>query len=121
MEKAKSKTILIIDDDAAFLEELHALLSEKNYNVVTCSNSEQALLMVRDYAPTMILLDLAMPSLTGEDLLHLIRMRHPHIPVMICTGVPNIDPWPLLENGATSVFQKPFHIENLFRAIDKAA
>ena len=117
----KPRVILIVDDDVKFLEEIHALLCEKNYTVITCSDPEQALMLVSYYTPDQIILDLAMPRVRGEDLMRILRKRYPHIPVTVCTGVPDANPLPLLEGGAVNVFQKPFSSEALFRALEQAA
>jgi DNA-binding NtrC family response regulator len=117
----KSRVILIVDDDKGFLEEIHALLCEKDYTVITCADAEQALLLVHNYLPDHIILDLAMPHFRGEDILSVLSKRHPHIPVMICTGVPNIETDHLRQSGASEVFQKPFSPDALFRALDRTA
>jgi DNA-binding NtrC family response regulator len=119
--KKPSKVILVIDDDNNFLEICQQLLLEKDYNVITCSQPEQAMMMIGDYSPQLVLLDLAMPYLRGEDLLRLIRAKHPEIPVMICTGLPDAEMQSLLKAGACAVVQKPFSHTELFRAIEKAA
>jgi DNA-binding response OmpR family regulator len=117
----KSKVILIVDDDAAFLEDIQSLLTEHGHTVITCADPEQTLICIEDYHPDLVILDLAMPSLTGEDLMRWIRQHHSHLPIMICSGVPELDTDELLKRGAAGVFQKPFSSEALFRAIDRAA
>lgn len=121
MKKSPPKVILVIDDDVDFLEEIQSLLSEKDYNVVTCSDSEQVMLMIGDYVPNLILLDLAMPSMRGEDLLPIIRAKHPEIPVIICTGLPESELQFLYRAGAKAIFQKPFSYNAFLRTLEKAA
>jgi DNA-binding NtrC family response regulator len=116
----RPKVILIVDDDREFLDEIHALLCERDYTVISCSNAEQVLALTRNYLPDQIILDLAMPRVRGEDLLRILHKRHPQIPVVVCTGVPNVDPGPLLEGGCREVFQKPFSPEALFRSLEAA-
>lgn len=115
------KVVLIIDDDVEFLQEIHALLCEKNYTVISCADPRQAIELTWNYLPDQIILDLAMPQVRGEDLLRLLRKRHPQIPVVICTGVPNIEPRQFLSQGAVEVFQKPFSADALFRVLEAAA
>ena len=119
--KKSSKAILVIDDDAGFLGEVYELLSEKYSDVLTCSDPEQALVLIRDYSPKLIILDLGMPFLKGEDLLRLIHTKHPKIPIMICTGMPNAETQYLLHAGAFAVFQKPFSYTSFFQTLEKAA
>ena len=120
MKKSKSKVIFVVDDDVDFLDEIHSLLCEKNYTVVSCSDSEQALALIWDYHPDHIILDLAMPGVRGEDLLCILRRRHPEIPIVICTGIPNVETKMLLDHGASEVFQKPFSSDALFRTLEAA-
>jgi DNA-binding NtrC family response regulator len=117
----KGKVVLVIDDDVDFLQEIHALLCEKNYTVISCADAGQALSLTWNCVPDKIILDLAMPHVRGEDLMRVIRKRHPHIPIVVCTGVPNAEVSNLLEGGAVEVFQKPFSSEALFRTLEAAA
>ncbi len=116
----RGKVILVIDDDVEFLGEIHALLCERDYIVISCSNPDQVLTLIHNYVPDQIIMDLAMPRVRGEDLLRIVRQRYPQIPVLICTGVPNVNFQPLLDGGARDIFQKPFSPEALFRSLDAA-
>ena len=120
MEAIKHK-VLVVDDDADYLAELSDLLGEGPYQVVTCSDSTQTFLLIKEHAPDRIVLDVAMPYLDGKSLLLMIRKRFPEIPVLICTGVPNVDAQGFLMAGAKEVIQKPFLPQMLFEALDRAA
>lgn len=116
----RGKVIMVVDDDVDFLAEIHALLCERDYVVISCSNPDQVLTLIHNYLPDQIIMDLAMPRVRGEDLVRILHKRHPQIPVLICTGVPNVDPQPLLEGGVRDIFQKPFSPEALFRSLEAA-
>lgn len=117
----KKLKVLVIDDDADFLREIHGLLSEQSYDVRTCHDASQAIFCVNDYNPDKVVLDLAMPVLNGRQILDILRKRYPLIPVLICTGVPDIDINALRRAGASQIFQKPFSSEDFFSALDKSA
>lgn len=123
MDKIMTPTkarILIVDDDTEFLRETHALLSEQGYETLTCPESRKALSMIEERRPSCVLLDLRMPALDGQDLLLLIRRKHPDLPVIICTGISNVDERYLLKSGASDVLQKPFSYTTLFSTIEQA-
>lgn len=94
---------------------------EGPYDVLTCADPTQALLLIRDFSPERIILDLAMPALNGRELLNVIHRRYSNIPIMICTGVPNVDSASLRNAGASCVFQKPFSSLDFFSALEQAA
>ncbi len=118
--KLKAK-VLIVDDDAVFLEEIQELLVEKAYQVRTCSDPTRVFLLIEEDRPDCIILDLAMPLLRGQDVLEILRCRYPYIPILICTGIPNVEQHSLIKAGAARIFMKPFETRDLFEAIDQAA
>ena len=119
MERSKSK-VLIIDDDATYLEETSALLEEAGYQVQTCQNVSQSLRRMREYQPDCLLLDVKMPDLDGKRLLPWIRRQCPHLAVIICTGLEKVEDWYFSMFGVRQILYKPFTHDNLFRAIDHA-
>lgn len=118
MENTKVK-IMVVDDDVDFLEEIRLTLMEGGYEVVTCQNSSSALSTIYENKPRCLLLDVRMPALDGQDLLLLIRRKYPDLPVIICTGLTNIDTHYLLKSGASDVLHKPFSHSALVQAIEQ--
>ena len=116
----KKGKIFLVDDDSDFLQETSELLSEVGYTTETCQDPHLALEGIKSFQPDCVLLDMRMPSLDGQDLLLLIRRRHPDLAVIICSGVGELDARYLLKCGATDVLQKPFLHTTLFDAIDQA-
>ncbi len=112
--------ILIIDDDESFLKETGELLKEANYESRGCPDPRQALSIIQEYKPDCVITDFCMPALDGQDLLLLMRKKFPGLPVIICSGMPEMDERHLLKAGATDVVQKPFSHSAFFAAIDQA-
>jgi len=82
-------TILLVDDDTLLLEALRAVL-EQHYNVRTATGGEEAVAVVAESPPDLIILDVMMSYLSeGYDLAAMFRKgeRTAHIPIMILTGV----------------------------------
>jgi len=72
------KKILIIDDDMNDLETMKLVLEKEKYDVQTADNGADALDLVRNDKPDLILIDIKMPTLSGYDLLRLLRERLNH-------------------------------------------
>jgi len=82
-------TILLVDDDAVFVEALKAVL-EQRYNVLTAHNGEEAVAVVAEDLPDLIILDVMMSYLSeGYDLAAMFKKskRTAEIPIVILTGV----------------------------------
>jgi DNA-binding NtrC family response regulator len=113
-------TILIVDDDDAIRGTLYELLSE-TYECNTASTAEEAFqyLEVEDYAA--ILTDIAMPGLTGIELLKRVQLRDSDIPVILISGKgTEEDPKSLMELGAFAYLTKPFNLDEVERVIERA-
>ncbi len=85
----RKKTILVADDARAVLDRAHRVLSGAGYQVLLAGDGEQALQMVREQHPDLVVLDLLMPKLTGFDVLREIRQdeRIKDTPVLAMSGV----------------------------------
>src|SRR6266850_474399 len=106
-------TILIVDDDDAIRGMLFDLLSDK-YECNTASMAEEALQYMEVENYDAILTDIAMPGLTGVELLERIRKHNPTTPVILISGKGNEqDPNDLLNQGAFAYVTKPFHLDEI--------
>lgn len=85
--------ILLVDDEPDWLGSL-ALTIESCAginNIATCSDSRRVMAILDEGRIGLVLLDLTMPHLSGEDLLELIAERHPEITVIIVSGLNQVD------------------------------
>ena len=87
MPRAKS-TILVIDDESMALVLIKRLLSEAGYHVMTAQSGFEALDIFRrqPHLFQLVLLDLTMPFMDGEETFHRLREIRPDIQVVLCTG-----------------------------------
>ncbi len=83
--------ILIVDDEPAVLLTISATLGSAGMNNrVTCQDGRQVMDILRREEAEVILLDLVMPHVSGQELLLLIREAHPDIPIIIVTGTEDV-------------------------------
>jgi len=113
-------TILIVDDDAAVRGMLYDLLSEK-YECNTASMAEEALQYLEVEKYDAILTDLAMPGLTGVELLKRVQQTDQETPVILISGRgTEQDPEDLIELGAFAYVTKPFNLDEIEEVVGRA-
>ena len=85
-------TILIIDVDVDGIQEIKNILSD-NYRICTANGLEDALLIIRDVVPELILIDATMSAKDGFDILEFLKSndKSSHIPVIFITPLDNPD------------------------------
>ena len=108
------KTILIVDDDVYIGDMLEELLTKENYAVGRAYSGTEALMYLSSRRPDLILLDLMLPGLSGEELLPLIK----GIPVIVVSAKAEVsDKVSLLLGGAADYITKPFDTSELLARI----
>ena len=78
--------MLIVDDDAVFCEIADQLFSSLGYTVRCADDGFEALAMMKEALPDVIICDLNMPRMSGFELLAIVRRRFPQIPVVAMSG-----------------------------------
>lgn len=108
------KNILVIDDDICIGNMLEELLSKEGYGVSRAYSGTEALYVLSESAPDLILLDLMLPGLDGEKLL----ARIENIPVIVVSARADVaDKVALLLHGAADYVTKPFDTSELLARI----
>ncbi len=107
----KDAKIMIVDDEPINIDVVQAFLEEEKYrNFVTVDDSTQAMKMVEETRPDLLLLDLLMPEVSGFDILSAVR-AHPkfkYLPVIILTASTDTqNKLKALDLGATDFLGKP--------------
>ena len=108
------KTILIIDDDMHIGNMLTEVLEREGYGVLRAYSGTEALMLLSNKTPDLILLDLMLPGLSGEEVLPKIKS----IPVIVVSAKIDVDnKVELLLGGAVDYVTKPFHTKELLARI----
>ena len=106
--------IAIVDDDVYIGDMLEELLRREGYGVLRAYSGTEALMLLEDRRPDLILLDLMLPGLNGEEVL-------PHltgIPVIVLSARAAVeDKVDLLQGGAADYLTKPFDTRELLARI----
>ena len=113
-------TILIVDDDAVIRGMLYELFSEK-YECHTASTAEEAFQYLEVETYDAILTDIAMPGLTGIELLKRVQFRDSDTPVILISGKGNEqDPQQSIDLGAFAYVSKPFKLIEIEEVVEQA-
>ena len=108
------ETILIIDDDVAIGNLEQEVLEWEGYLVQRAYSGTEALLLLKEKKPDLILLDLMLPGMSGEDILPQIQ----GIPVIVVSAKTAVeDKVELLLGGAVDYLTKPFDTKELLARI----
>lgn len=108
------KNILIIEDDIYIGNMLEEALAKEGYGVSRAYSGTEALLVLSQSRPDLVLLDLMLPGLNGEEVLGQIK----GIPVIVVSAKADVDnKVDLLLSGAADYVTKPFHTKELLARI----
>lgn len=108
------KTIAIIDDDVHIGNTLTKILEREGYAVLRAYSGTEALLLLSQSKPDLVLLDLMLPGLSGEEVLPHIK----NIPVIVLSAKVDVqDKVALLLGGAVDYVTKPFNPDELLARI----
>lgn len=109
------KKILIVDDDAVIGNMIEEMLKKKGYEVMRAYSGTEALMVLAQSKPDLVLLDLMLPGMSGEEVLAQIN----GIPVIAISGKTNVDDKvSVLLGGAVDYITKPFHLRELAARIE---
>jgi DNA-binding response OmpR family regulator len=105
------RTILLVDDDALMRRSLAFHLEQAGYQVQTAASAEDALAIVRNSPPSLVLLDIGLPGMDGLDALRELKAQH-DLPVIFLTARRReLDEVVGLELGADDYITKPFDVD----------
>src|SRR5690606_3262173 len=97
------------------------ILIGEGYEVITCSDGEEAMRHIASGKFDAIITDVAMPRMTGVGLLRAIREYDRDLPVIMATGEPSIDTAAAaVEHGALKYLMKPVSADELTKTVQKA-
>jgi two-component system, NtrC family, response regulator AtoC len=115
------RTILVVDDERNMLMVMEMALEEAGYRVLTSERAEDAITMLRDPDLAVILSDLKMPGMSGEEFIARCQQERPNVPVIVVTAFGSIrSAIKCIQAGASDYLTKPFEPEELQFAVQSA-
>ena len=113
--------ILVIDDEAGIRDACSQVLTGMGFQVATAADGGQGLQMIDDSHYDIILLDLMMPTISGFDVLSMVRDKHPDTVVIVITGYATLEhSIEAMKKGAFDFIPKPFTPDQLRSVVDKS-
>ena len=118
------EVILIVDDEEGIRESLSGIFEDEGYEVVTAASGEEALDIIKEHMPYIILLDVWLPGMDGLETLSKVKEIDNDIPVIVISGHGNIEvAVKAIRLGAYDFLEKPLSLEKVLivtkRALEK--
>jgi PAS domain S-box-containing protein len=106
--------ILVVDDEQAVVAEVAEYLRRKGYDVVTAGNAREALKVHRARPADLVITDLLMPGMGGNELIQRLHRSDPDLPIVVVTGHTTFgDDRDAVAEGASVVLKKPIVLREL--------
>lgn len=113
--------ILIADDNTSELEALSKILSREGYQIIETKNGQEALEVLKKKKVDLLLTDLQMPYVSGQDLLRLTKTLNLDLETIVITGHGSVEQAvDAMKSGAYDFIEKPIKKMGLLKAINKA-
>jgi DNA-binding response OmpR family regulator len=119
------KTVLVVDDEPEIRKLVRRVLEDKGYRVVEAGRGQQALAMLKEQPPDLVVLDAMLPEVHGFDIAKKMKgsERYGHIPIVMISAV--YRGWRFAEDlrqsyGVDAYLEKPFKMGDLLRAVEAA-
>ena len=109
--------ILVVEDDAPVRKLIGTTLKMHNYDYMTATSGESAIMMASSHNPDVVLLDLGLPDIDGIDIIKKIRTWSQMPIIVISARTEDKDKIDALDAGADDYLTKPFSVEELLARI----
>jgi DNA-binding response OmpR family regulator len=120
MAEARRPRVLVIDDDPSVLEVVRYLLAAFGLDCQTAVNGASGLARFDEGGWDLVLTDLAMPAMSGWDVIEAIRERAPTMPIILITAFSDADVMRRASEWRVPVVTKPFPMATLKAAVVEA-
>jgi len=115
------KTILIVDDEEGICKSLGDILVDEGYNVLTANSGEEAIKILDEELPSLVLLDIWLPGIDGMEVLETIKNLHAQLPVVMMSGHGTIETAvKATKLGAFDFIEKPLSLEKVILTLKHA-
>ena len=109
--------ILVVEDDRSILSAIQTVLDTDGYQVLTAQRCQQGILMLSSHVPDLVVLDLGLPDMDGEEFIRIVR-RSSVIPIIVLSArTDEKDKVSALDLGANDYITKPFGAAELLARV----
>ena len=115
--KKSGATILVVDDEREIVRALQRSLTAHDYKVYTAASGEEAITLVSQYRPDLLLLDLMLPGMSGLEVCRQIRADSVLPIIVLSVKEAEHDKVEALDLGADDYIQKPFGINEVLARV----
>jgi len=113
------RTILIVDDEKSICQSLGSILKDEGYEVLTAASGEEALKIIKEELPSLVILDIWLPGIDGIETLKMIKSQYPQIRVLMISGHGTIETAvKATKLGAFDFFEKPLSMEKVILIVN---
>lgn len=109
--------ILIVEDDHAILNFVQTLLEANGYQILTAECCDQGLLMFSSHRPDLVILDLGLPDMDGEEFIRVVRQANMTPVIVLSARTEEKDKVSALDLGANDYITKPFGTAELLARV----
>jgi two-component system nitrogen regulation response regulator NtrX len=116
-----NETILVVDDEVSICQSLKAILSDEGYQVLVAGSGEEAVKLIEEEMPQLVLLDIWLPGMDGLETLKAIKKAHPKVLVIIMSGHGTIETAvKATKLGAFDFIEKPLSLDKIIILVNNA-
>ena len=113
--------ILVVDDDRELRETISEILVDAGFIIAAAGSGEEALDILREQTFDLVLLDMIMPGLGGQEILPLLKRQAPRTKVVMITAFATVDnAVEAMRRGADDYLTKPFKVDELLAAVRRS-
>jgi DNA-binding response OmpR family regulator len=111
------KSILVVDDHAMSVKLIEQILLADGFDVFSAGSGEEAITLVREFKPDLVLLDILLTGINGYKTLQVMQMITPAIPIIFLSSVADADKG--MQLGAVDYIVKPFQMQDVISRVRK--
>ncbi len=116
-----NETILIVDDEVSICQSLKAILEDEGFQVLVAGSGEEAIKLVGEEMPQLVLLDIWLPGMDGLETLKAIKAAHPNVLVIMMSGHGTIETAvKATKLGAFDFIEKPLSLDKVIILVNNA-
>lgn len=117
MNASQDQPILIVDDDEPTQKLLSALLTRFGYHTEVASNGREAIELIQSRSYAIVILDLMMPTSSGQDVVDYLSGQPKKLPVVVCTAAGVARSMVFDSSVVKAVIRKPFDIDQFIQVV----